>query len=837
MTRLISAVARLGLGLVILCTTLISIATPASAESQVIQLSSYLSAQIVQEPNSESVSIRLVPVIPNSVFGERAFVGDMIQNQSYVGNNCTAYGFSTPCSFSVRPSGQIRICLWLEAPAVNQLAYSCRTIVYGQARVASAPIELQARASANKALISFEQPSNEDAYLATNYSETLITNYEYSLDGGRSWAAASPAQTTSPLLIDGLSNGTNYSVKLRAVNAVGSGDVSNAVSVTPYTTASAPSLVAVHTGNKRATADFSTPTETGGSSITNYEYSVDNGATWKAATPAQTTSPLVITGLTNGTRYSVRVRPVNAAGTGAESNSLSVTPQNVATEPQISSIIAGDQMATVNFVAPSQDGGMAVTNYEFSTDNGTTWTASSPAQTTSPIVLRGLTNGSQYAVKLRAVNGAVVEKYRVLVGVNYPPNRRAEVGDVVSDFPELALYWCLAQQAIERQESYGTGAESNSVLVKPVAPATAPTISRSTSGNGQVSFGIVAPIQVNDSALTGYDYSTNNGSTWSHFASVDGPFVITGLTNGTAYQVKVRAVNSAGPGAASVAVTVTPTNLVPAVPTISSVTAGNQLADVSIAQPTGITAQSITGYQYNINGSLTWASCVMTSNACRVNGLPNGAKATIKVRAVNANGVSPASAKSYVTPVTTSQSPTISTITPSAGALTVAFIPPADNGGSKVLRYEYSVNGGAWVNPVKPIAKSPFTVTGLANATSYAVRVRAVTAVGNGEVSTSVSGSTPAVVASAPTITTALAGKTSITVNFTAPSNNGGAAVTNYAYSVDGKTWTTLSPASVSTQIVITGLTSYKTYSVKIRAINSAGLGAISTGQSVKTLK
>jgi hypothetical protein len=58
-----------------------------------------------------------------------------------------------------------------------------------------------------------------------------ITSYEYSLDGGLTWVTA--AMTDGEIEIDGLTNGTEYSVQVRAVNAVGAGAASAAVLGTP----------------------------------------------------------------------------------------------------------------------------------------------------------------------------------------------------------------------------------------------------------------------------------------------------------------------------------------------------------------------------------------------------------------------------------------------------------------------------------------------------------------------------------------------------------------------------------------------------------------------------
>ena len=75
---------------------------------------------------------------------------------------------------------------------------------------------------------------------------------------------------------------------------------------------------------------------------------------------------------------------------GAPTN-LVVTPMNL-----------GGKVA---FTAPSSIGGSAITNYQYSTDNGTTWVTPSPAVTASPLIIRsGLTNCTTYQVKLRALN-------------------------------------------------------------------------------------------------------------------------------------------------------------------------------------------------------------------------------------------------------------------------------------------------------------------------------------------------------------------------------------------------------------------------------------------------
>ena len=105
------------------------------------------------------------------------------------------------------------------------------------------------------------------------------------------------------------------------------------LAVTPEPTSSAPSaptgLVATP-GNASASIAFTAGADNG-SAITNYEYQLSTGAgsgPWTALNPADTTTPVRISGLTNGTTYSVRLRAINGAGDGrgAQSDPVSVTP-------------------------------------------------------------------------------------------------------------------------------------------------------------------------------------------------------------------------------------------------------------------------------------------------------------------------------------------------------------------------------------------------------------------------------------------------------------------------------------------------------------------------------
>ena len=242
------------------------------------------------------------------------------------------------------------------------------------------------------------------AFTAGADGGSAITNYEFSTNDGNSWTAFDPAVTASPAVISGLTNGTAYSLRLRAVNAAGNGAASDAVSATPRTLPSAPTSLVATAGDGQVSVAFTAGAD-GGSAITNYEFSMNDGNSWTAFDPAVSASPAVISSLTNGTAYSLRLRAVNAAGNGAASDAVSATPRTTPSAPTALVATAGDGEVSVAFTAGA-DGGSAITNYEFSTNDGTSWTAFNPAVTASPAVIGGLTNGASYSIRLRSVNTA-----------------------------------------------------------------------------------------------------------------------------------------------------------------------------------------------------------------------------------------------------------------------------------------------------------------------------------------------------------------------------------------------------------------------------------------------
>jgi len=168
------------------------------------------------------------------------------------------------------------------------------------------------------------------------------------------------------------------------------------------TVPSAPIITSTTPFSTSIQINFTQPSN-GGSAILNYEYSLNSGSSWTPFSPPVTTSPASISGLTPGQTYNITIRAVNSVGAGRASNSVTQTTLSVPEAPTDLSAIPGDTSIEITFTEP-YDGGSPITNYEYSSNGGTSWSPFSPSVTTSPVTIDGLTNGTVYNIKLRAIN-------------------------------------------------------------------------------------------------------------------------------------------------------------------------------------------------------------------------------------------------------------------------------------------------------------------------------------------------------------------------------------------------------------------------------------------------
>lgn len=211
-----------------------------------------------------------------------------------------------------------------------------------------------------------------------------VTAYEVfsSADG---YATAVATGSASPITVTGLTNGTSYTFKVRALDAAGNASAQSAASnsVTPtasITVPGQPTGLAAAPGNGQAALTWTAPASNGGAAITDYvvQYRTTAGpGAWTTfADGTSATTSATVTGLTNGTGYDFQVAPVNSAGTGAYSAAASATPS--ASGPTI----------------PAADGNIIYSPY--------TWAAASGAMKTinAGAYFRALLQGNPTAIAL-----------------------------------------------------------------------------------------------------------------------------------------------------------------------------------------------------------------------------------------------------------------------------------------------------------------------------------------------------------------------------------------------------------------------------------------------------
>ena len=134
-------------------------------------------------------------------------------------------------------------------------------------------------------------------------------------------------------------------------------------------------------------------------------------------------------------------------------------------------------------------------------------------------------------------------------------------------------------------------------------------------------------------------------------------------------------------------------------------------------------------------------------------------------------------------------------------------------------------------------ASGSCAVTGLTNGTAYFFKTTATNSAGTSGLSTASSSVTPATVPGAPTIGTAtVASATSVTVACTAPGSNGGATITTYTATAVGTAITgTLTSATCSSAITVSGLTTGTAYTFTVTATNSQGTSVVSAASNSVT--
>jgi hypothetical protein len=454
-------------------------------------------------------------------------------------------------------------------------------------RPPDAPTNLQGISANQQTLLTWNVPlANGGAVISSYTVRNLTATSSISLAGS----------TLSSYTYTGLTNGTPYSFSVYATNSQGNSPSSLSTLVTPAGTAAAPTnLVATH-GDQSASVAF-TPGATNGGTISNYKYSLDSGA-YTAFSPVQISSPVSITGLTNGTPYTVALKAVTQSGDGTASSNVSVTPSTVPDAPTNVQGTHGNTQVNLTWSASASDGGAAITYYtaNYSSD-GTNYTAFETTFSGTSGTVMGLTNGTAYTFKVSAHN------------LN---------GD-------------------------STLSAASSVITPSTIPS-APLNVNGNYGNTVVNLNWSVPATDGGANITYYiiNYSSNGGGNYIQFGAYFGGTngTVTGLTNGTSYIFTVFAHNLNGDSQVSAPSNVITPSTVPNAPTSISATAGINQATVSWT-PGNNGGSAITSYtvKYSTDGTnYTTFGTTFLDSPGTVTGLNPSTDYTFKVFATNTNG-------------------------------------------------------------------------------------------------------------------------------------------------------------------------------------------------------
>ena len=192
---------------------------------------------------------------------------------------------------------------------------------------------------------------------------------------------------------------------------------------------------------------------------------------------------------------------------------------------------------------------------------------------------------------------------------------------------------------------------------------------------------------------------------------------------------------------------------------------------------------------------------------------------------------------------TAPDAPTNLVATPGDAQVSLGWDAPIRDGGPSVSDYrvQYKLSSsGTWTTFADGTSSTTSAVvTGLMNASSYDFRVAAINGVGTGT-NVTISNITPSAVIVAPTSPRNLVATPSSSqagLAWDIPSNNGGAAITDYAvqYKLSSSgTWTTFADGTgTSTSTTVTGLTNGLNYDFQVAAVNSAGAGPYVTVNTI----
>jgi fibronectin type 3 domain-containing protein len=478
----------------------------------------------------------------------------------------------------------------------------------------------------------------------------------------------------------GVINGRRYYYEVAAMNGAGEGYLSNEADALLIGPPAAPLNPTASIGNRRVHLTWQAPSSNGGAAILGYTLfrsQIAGNETFLAL--AGNVTAYNDTSVTNGVRYYYKVAAVNIFGQGALSSVVNATPMTGPAAPHLLIATAGNAQITLNWQAPSDNGGSPVTGYIVfrGTASGTETYITTIGNLTS-FMNTGLTNGQVYYYQVSAMNSAGNS------------SRSTETGTV---------------------------------------PRTIPGVVRSFSaapGNRTVVLTWQPPASNGGSPVTGYNIYRGTSSGTGAIVAVIGNVTThadNGLVNGVRYYYKVSAVNIAGEGNVSGEINSTPVTR-PGLPLAIGSFVGDRCVNLTWDHPAINGGSAITGYKIyrgTVPGSELLVATLGNVTSFTNPGLVNGQPYYYRVGAVNAVGEGSLSVAISAVPRTVPGTARGLTITVGNETVRLSWLPPASNGGSAITGYRIyrGIASGSEVL-VETIANvTSFVDTGLVNGQRY----------------------------------------------------------------------------------------------------------------------
>jgi hypothetical protein len=582
--------------------------------------------------------------------------------------------------------------------------------------------------------------------------------------------------------ITGLTGGTTYTFTVTAINEAGTGpesSKSNAVTPTAATVPGAPTGVSATAGAGSATVNWTAPSSNGGSAITSYKITpFKAGVAQSPVTAEASATSTTILGLTVGSSYTFTVAATNAVGTGsASSQSNAVVPTTTSVPGAPTGVTAQGKTsgAQVSWMAPSSNGGSAITSYKITPYIGTTaQTPTTTGTTATSATLSGLTNGVAYTFKVAAINGigtgaestasAAVTPYATIFDLATPATVDSGDGGSVN----LGVKFNSEVAGSIEGIRFYKAATNTGTHVGTLWSATGEKLAEATftnetaSGWQQVKFSSPVPIQANTTYVASYLAPAG------HY-SVNGPSLESQVTNGPLKAIASGSTGGNGVYAYGGAVTFpketyNATNYwvdvlfappappaVPGQPTGVTATAAAGAATVSWTAPStggAPTSYTITPYKAGVAQTPKTINGTPPETTTGFSGLTEGASYTFTVQAANGTGSGTVSAPSnsitIPTGATAPAAPTAVTASARNQAAVVSWTAPND-GGSPITGYKVTTFSGETELGSTSVSGSSTsaTVESLANGTSYTFKVTATNAIGTGPASAASNAAVP----------------------------------------------------------------------------------------------